>query len=70
MEEIAIALLMIVNQEIKEHRIQPSMSICLKGARIAKRESKERVQYQCIRSKVELEKNIDGSITIKKLILE
>jgi hypothetical protein len=70
MEEIVIALLMIVNQEIKEHRIQPSMSICLKGARIAKRESKERVQYQCIRSKVELEKNIDGSITIKKLILE
>jgi hypothetical protein len=70
MEEIAIALLMIVNQEIKEHRIQPSMSICLKGARIAKRESKERVQYQCIKSKVELEKNIDGSITIKKLILE
>jgi hypothetical protein len=70
MEEIVIALLMIVNQEIKEHRIQPSMSVCLKGARIAKRESKERVQYQCIRSKVELEKNIDGSITIKKLILE
>jgi|TARA_R100000789_G_scaffold86451_1_gene82607 hypothetical protein len=70
MEEIVIALLMIVNQEIKEHRIQPSMSICLKGARIAKRESKERVQYQCIKSKVELEKNIDGSITIKKLILE
>jgi len=70
MEEIVIALLMIVNQEIKEHRIQPSMSVCLKGARIAKRESKERVQYQCIKSKVELEKNIDGSITIKKLILE
>ena len=70
MEEVVIALLMIVNQEIKEHRIQPSMSICLKGARIAKRESKERVQYQCIKSKVELEKNIDGSITIKKLILE
>ena len=70
MEEVVIALLMIVNQEIKEHRIQPSMSVCLKGARIAKRESKERVQYQCIKSKVELEKNIDGSITIKKLILE
>ena len=70
MEEVVIALLMIVNQEIKEHRIQPSMSDCLKGARIAKRESKERVQYQCIKSKVELEKNIDGSITIKKLILE
>ena len=29
--EIVIALLMIVNNEIKEHRIQPSMSDCLKG---------------------------------------
>ena len=29
--EIVIALLMIVNGEIKEHRIQESMSKCLKG---------------------------------------
>ena len=26
-----VALLMIVDHEIKEHRIQPSMSECLKG---------------------------------------
>ena len=26
-----VALLMIVDHEIKEHRIQPSMSVCLKG---------------------------------------
>ena len=31
MTEIVIALLMIVNGEIKEHRIQESMSNCLKG---------------------------------------
>ena len=29
--EVVIALLMIVNGEIKEHRIQESMSKCLKG---------------------------------------
>ena len=29
--EIVVALLMIVNGEIKEHRIQDSMSECLKG---------------------------------------
>mgnify|MGYP007000368851 len=31
--ETVVALLMIVNQEIKEHRIQESMSVCLKGKR-------------------------------------
>jgi hypothetical protein len=28
------------------------------------------VQYKCLRSKAELEDNIDGTKTIKKLILE
>jgi hypothetical protein len=41
MTEMVIALLMIVNGEIKEHRIQESMSNCLKGKRIAMRESKK-----------------------------
>ena len=69
--ELIIALLMIVNGEIKEHRIQESMSNCLKGKRIAMRTNTSRaVNYQCIKSKAELEKNIDGSVTIKKLILE
>ncbi|AXH71456.1 hypothetical protein P105_gp53 [Pelagibacter phage HTVC105P] len=68
--EIVIALLMFVNNEIKEHRIQPSMSECLKGKRVAQRDAKSHVEYKCIKSKAELEKNIDGSITIKKLILE
>ena len=69
--ELIIALLMIVIGEIKEHRIQESMSNCLKGKRIAMRTNTSRaVNYQCIKSKAELEKNIDGSLTIKKLILE
>ena len=70
MTELVIALLMIINGEIKEARIQPSMSDCLKGKRVAKRQSKSHVKYQCIKSKAELEKNIDGSFSIKKLIIE
>ena len=69
MTELVIALLMIVNGEIKEHRIQESMSECLKGKRIAMRDTKKQVQYQCIKSMAELETNIDGSFSIKKLIL-
>ena len=69
--ELVVALLMIVNGEIKEHRIQESMSQCLKGKRVAMRTNKNNnINYQCIKSKAELEKNIDGSLSIKKLILE
>ena len=70
MIETVVALLMFVNNEIKEHRIQESMGACLRGKRTAEREYSEGVKYQCIKSKAELEKNIDGSITIKSLILE
>ena len=62
---------MIVNGEIKEHRIQESMSECLKGRRVAMRTNKNNnIQYQCIKNMAELEKNIDGSLSIKKLILK
>lgn len=70
MSELVIALLMIINGEIKEARIQPSMSDCLKGKRIAMRDIKDSIKYQCIKSMAELELNIDGSKSIKKLILE
>ena len=72
MTEMVIALLMIINGEIKEARIQNSMSECLKGSRIAKRQlkSNSNIKYQCIKSIAELELNIDNSKSIKKLILE
>jgi len=70
MTELVVALLMIVHGEIKEARIQTSMSECLKGKRVAKRESKSHIKYQCIKSMAELESNIDGSLSIKKLILQ
>ena len=65
-----IALLMIVNNEIKEHRIQPDMATCLRGKRKAERVYQDNVQYSCIKSMAELEDNIDGSQSIKKLILD
>ena len=70
MIEVVVTLLMIVNSEIKEHRIQESLSTCLKGKREAERQYNEGVRYQCLKSKAELEKNIDGSFSIKALIME
>ena len=67
--EVVVALLMFVNFEIKEHRIQDSMSMCLKGKRVAERQPTSNITYKCIRTKAELEPNIDGSISIKKIIL-
>ncbi len=65
-----VALLMFVGPDIKEHRIQESMSVCLKHRREATRLPKANIHYKCIRSKAELELNIDGSKSIKALILE
>ena len=45
MIEQVIALLMIVDHEIKEHRIQPSMSECLRGKRVANRDVGSNVEY-------------------------
>ena len=65
-----IALLMFMGPDIKEHRIQPNMATCLRGKRVAERIYKENIQYKCIRSKAKLEENIDGTQSIKALILD
>tara|TARA_R100001463_G_scaffold133775_1_gene195430 strand:- start:577 stop:789 length:213 start_codon:yes stop_codon:yes gene_type:complete len=70
MLEVVVALLMIVNGEIKEHRIQESMSKCLKGKRIALRSNTgNNIEYQCIKSMAETEIYM-GEKSIKKLILK
>ena len=69
MIELIVGLLMIVNGEIKEHRIQESMSDCLKGKRVAMRDSKKHIQYQCIKSMAETEIYM-GEKSILKLILK
>ena len=68
---VVVALLMIVDHEIKEHRIQPTMSECLKGKRVAERQLKggSSVQYKCIKSKAQTEIYM-GEKSIKALILE
>ena len=67
--ETVVALLMFVNFEIKEHRIQPSMGICLRGKREAERQYSETVSYKCVRTQAEVEINKDGSKSIKKIVL-
>jgi hypothetical protein len=70
MIEMVVALLMIVNGEIKEHRIQESMSKCLKGKRIAMRTNTgTNVEYQCIKSKAQTEIYM-GEKSIVTLILK
>jgi len=68
--EVVVALLMFMNHEIKEHRIQDSMSICLKGKREAERTHSDTVSYKCIKTKAELKTNLDGTRYITKIILE
>ena len=70
MIESVVALLMFVNAEIKEARLQPSMAQCLRGKREAERTYSESVSYKCWKGQAELEDNIDGSKSIKKLIIE
>jgi|TARA_R100001224_G_scaffold40580_1_gene23273 hypothetical protein len=64
-----VALLMFVNGEIKEARLQPTMSKCLRGKITAERQYSESVSYKCYKGSAELEDNIDGSKSIKKLII-
>ena len=52
------------------NRIQPSMSVCLKHKREASRTIQNDISYKCIKSKAKLDENIDGSKSIKALILE
>ncbi|BAQ87660.1 hypothetical protein [uncultured Mediterranean phage uvMED] len=70
MIETVFALLLIIDHEIKEHRIQVSLSDCLKGKRVAERQLKEntKVSYKCIKSKAETEIYL-GQKSIKNLIL-
>jgi hypothetical protein len=71
MTELVVALLMFINGEIKEARLQvDGMAQCLRGKRQAERQYSESVSYKCYKGSAELELNIDGSKSIKKLVLE
>ena len=71
MGEIVFALLLIVDNSIVEHRIQDSLSKCLKAKRYAMRDksNNDRVTYQCLKSKANIEIYM-GEKKITSLILE
>ena len=71
MVEVVFALLLIVDNKIVEHRIQDSLSNCLKAKRYAMKDksSKDRVVYKCIKSKANIEVYM-GEKKILSLILE
>ena len=70
MVESVVALCMFIAGELTEHRIQPAMSDCLKGKRVAERGANNNIEYKCGKVEAEIEENIDGSKAIKKIIKE
>ena len=50
MVETVVALLMFINGEIKEPRIQENMATCLRAKRVAERDYNPSVSYKCIKS--------------------
>ena len=67
--KLVIALCLFINGELVEHRIQDNLSTCLKMKREATRNmDMANKQFMCGEVEAELETNIDGSQTIKKII--
>ena len=66
---LVFALCLFINGQLIEHRIQDSLSTCLKMKREASRNmDMANKQFMCGEVEAELETNIDGSKTIKKII--
>jgi hypothetical protein len=71
MVKMVIALCLFINGELREHRVQDSMSNCLKHKRIATRNmDMTDKQYVCGEVQAVMEKNVDGSLSIQKIIIE
>jgi hypothetical protein len=69
MYQLVFALCLFINGELVEHRIQDSLSTCLKMKREATRNmDMQNKQFMCGEVQAELEINIDGSKTIKKIV--
>ena len=66
---LVFALCLFINGQLVEHRIQDSLSTCLKMKREASRNmDMVNKQFMCGEVQAELETNIDGSETIKRII--
>jgi hypothetical protein len=70
MIEAVVGLLMFVSGDLKEARIQENMAACLRSKRHAERQYSKNVRYQCWTGEAETELNIDGSKSIKKIIVK
>jgi hypothetical protein len=69
MTQVVIALCLFISGELVEHRIQSSMSDCLKKKRVASRNmDMNDKRLMCGEVEAMVEKNIDGSISIDKII--
>ena len=69
MVQTVIALCLFIGGKLIEHRIQPDISTCLKMKREATRNMEmNNKRFMCGEVEAELEKNIDGSKSINKII--
>ena len=69
MIQTVIVLLFFMNDKLVEHRIQDSLSDCLKHKRLITRNmSMTNKNIQCVETEAEVQTNIDGSKSIKKII--
>jgi len=69
--KLVIALCLFINGQLVEHRIQNSMGTCLKMKREAQRNmDMNNKQLMCGEVEAHLAKNIDGSYTIDKIVIE
>ena len=67
--KLVFALCLFINGELVEHRIQDSLSTCLKMKREASRNMEmNNKKFMCGEVEAEIEENIDGSLTIKSII--
>ena len=71
MIEMVVALLLLQDHKIIEHRYHESLSKCMKARRYAMKDksSKDRVVYKCIQSKANVEVYM-GEKKILSLILD
>ena len=69
MIKLVFALCLFINGELVEHRIQDSLSTCLKMKREATRNmDMQNKQFMCGEVEAVLSTNVDGSKTIEKII--
>jgi uncharacterized protein YaaW (UPF0174 family) len=69
MIKLVFALCLFINEELVEHRIQESLSTCLKMKREATRNmDMANKQFMCGEVEAEIVKNIDGSESIQQII--